>query len=273
MAQEVDVEVNGPTSKQVENEGHVEIDEVDCVHSEEIFRSLDGSDSERECNGPENVFQERNLKKDGFKFVLGMIFRSAYEFKWAVKYHEAMRRKDVKFIKNEGRRVRVCCRQSDICNWTIFGSRSNPRCPFQIKTYNPEHTCGDQDENKTINSGFLAKLYKDDFRVNMDWGRIQFQEHVKQKLHCQVSKHQAYRAKHKVRKELDGADSDQGSQEGVGSQSTFIAAQGTTTTTNVIAAQGTSTAANAVEQLLRTALQRLGRPGKILLIKKKQKKQ
>nr|GMC66248.1 Zinc knuckle family protein [Ipomoea batatas]GMD70217.1 Zinc knuckle family protein [Ipomoea batatas] len=273
MFQEVDVEVNGPTSKQVENEGHVEIDEVDCVHSEEIFRSLDGSDSERECNGPENVFQERNLKKDGFKFVLGMIFRSAAEFKWAVKYHEAMRRKDVKFIKNEGRRVRVCCRHSDICNWTIFGSRSNPRCPFQIKTYNPEHTCGDQDENKTVNSGFLAKLYKDEFRVNMDWGRIQFQEHVKQKLHCQVSKHQAYRAKHK------------GSQEGVGSQSapplhnqvphesTFIAAQGTTTATNVIAAQGTSTAANAAEQLLRTALQRLGRPGKILLIKKKQNKQ
>nr|GLL42269.1 uncharacterized protein LOC109154411 [Ipomoea trifida] len=209
MFQEVDVEVNGPTSKQVENEGHVEIDEVDCVHSEEIFRSLDDSDSARECNGPENVFQERNLKKDGFKFVLGMIFRSASEFKWAVKYHEAMRRKDVKFIKNEGRRVRVCCRHSDICNWTIFGSRSNPRCPFQIKTYNPEHTCGDQDENKTVNSGFLAKLYKDDFIVNMDWGRIQFQEHVKQKLHCQVSKHQAYRAKHKVRKELDCVDSDQ----------------------------------------------------------------
>nr|GMD97534.1 uncharacterized protein LOC109154411 [Ipomoea batatas] len=197
------------SEREVENEGHVEIDEVDCVHSEEIFRSLDGSDSERECNGPENVFQERNLKKDGFKFVLGMIFRSASEFKWAVKYHEAMRRKDVKFIKNEGRRVRVCCRHSDICNWTIFGSRSNPRCPFQIKTYNPEHTCGDQDENKTVNSGFLAKLYKDEFRVNMDWGRIQFQEHVKQKLHCQVSKHQAYRAKRKVRKELDGADSDQ----------------------------------------------------------------
>nr|GMD04390.1 uncharacterized protein LOC109174707 [Ipomoea batatas] len=115
-----------------------------------------------------------------------MIFQSASEFKWAVKYHEALRRKDVKFVKNEGRRVRACCRHNDICKWTIFGSRSNPRCPFQIKTYNPEHTCGDQDENKTVNSGFLARLYKDDFRLNMDWGRRQFQEHVKQKLHCQI---------------------------------------------------------------------------------------
>nr|GMC68828.1 uncharacterized protein LOC109154411 [Ipomoea batatas] len=191
------------------DEVDVEVDEVDCVHSEEIFRSLDDSDSERECNGGQNVFQERNLKKDGFKFVLGMIFKSASEFKWAVTYHEAMRRKDIKFVKNEGRRVRVCCRHSDVCKWTIFGSRSNPRCPFQIKTYNSEHTCGNQDENRTINSGFLAKLYKDEFRLNMEWGRRQFQEHVKQKLHCQVTKHQAYRAKQKAKKEMEGQDSDQ----------------------------------------------------------------
>nr|GLL37918.1 uncharacterized protein LOC109193258 [Ipomoea trifida] len=177
--EEVEVEVNGPTSKGVENEVEVDVNEVDCVHSEEIFRSLADSDSERDFNDSEIVFQERNLKKEGFKFVLGMIFQSASEFKWAVKYHEALRRKDVKFVKNEGRRVRACCRHNDICKWTIFGSRSNPRCPFQIKTYNPEHTCGDQDENKTVNSGFLARLYKDDFRLNMEWGRRQFQEHIR----------------------------------------------------------------------------------------------
>ncbi|XP_019199642.1 PREDICTED: uncharacterized protein LOC109193258 [Ipomoea nil] len=210
LFEEVEVEVNGPrpSSKQVNND-EVQVDEVDCVVSEDIFRSLADSDFEREVNGPETVFQERNLKKEGFKFVLGMIFKSASEFKWAVKYHEAMRRKDIKFAKNEGRRVRVYCRHSDICSWIMFASRNNPRCPFQIKTYNPEHTCGDQDENKTVNSGFLAKLYKDDFRLNMDWGRRQFQEHVKEKLHCQVTKHQAYRAKHKVRKELEGQDSEQ----------------------------------------------------------------
>nr|GMD08754.1 Zinc knuckle family protein [Ipomoea batatas] len=200
---EVDVEVNGPTLDKGD-EVDVEVDEVDCVHSEEIFRSLDDSDSERECNGGQNVFQERNLKKDGFKFVLGMIFKSASEFKWAVTYHEAMRRKDIKFVKNEGRRVRVCCRHSDVCKWTIFGSRSNPRCPFQIKTYNSEHTCGNQDENRTINSGFLAKLYKDEFRLNMEWGRRQFQEHVKQKLHCQVEGHSEGQAEVEGQSDVEG---------------------------------------------------------------------
>nr|GMD63728.1 uncharacterized protein LOC109174707 [Ipomoea batatas] len=82
-----------------------EVQEVDCELSEEVLRSLENSDaSDGELNVLENVFQESDLKKEGFKFVIGMIFKSADEFKWAVKYHEATRRKDIHFIKNEGRR-------------------------------------------------------------------------------------------------------------------------------------------------------------------------
>ncbi|XP_031111982.1 uncharacterized protein LOC116015956 [Ipomoea triloba] len=204
---------SGTSSKQVNPKTGLdcdEVQEVDCELSEEVLRSLENSDdSDGELNVLENVFQESDLKKEGFKFVIGMIFKSADEFKWAVKYHEATRRKDIHFIKNEGRRVRVICRHSSICKWTIFASRSNPGSPFAVKTYCPEHTCGDQDENKTVNSGFLAKMYKDDIKLNTEWGRTQFQEHVKAKLKCHVSKHQAYREKHKVLKQLEGDDSEQ----------------------------------------------------------------
>nr|GMC71388.1 uncharacterized protein LOC109174707 [Ipomoea batatas] len=178
----------GTSSKQgVGLEGD-EFHEIEFELSEELFRSLENSEeSDGEVNAVDNVFQQTNLNKEGFKFEIGMIFKSADEFKWAVKCHEATRRKDIYFKKNEGRRVRVVCRHNDTCNWSIFASRSNPKSPFAIKTYNPEHTCGDQDENRTVNSGFLAKLYKDDFKINTEWGRIQFQEHVKAKLKCQVA--------------------------------------------------------------------------------------
>nr|GMD99031.1 Zinc knuckle family protein [Ipomoea batatas] len=111
-----------------------------------------------------------------------MVFNSTREFKWAVEYHDALRHKDVKFKKNEARRVRVVCRHNNTCKWSIFGSKSNPNCPFTIKTYNQVHSCGNQDENKVVTSGFLAKFFKDDFRVNTDWGRGPFQEHVKAKF-------------------------------------------------------------------------------------------
>ncbi|XP_031124273.1 uncharacterized protein LOC116026987 [Ipomoea triloba] len=176
----------GTSSKQGAGLEGDEFHEVECELSEELFRSLENSEeSDGEVTAIDNVFQQTNLNKEGFKFEIGMIFKSADEFKWAVKCHEATRRKDIYFKKNEGRRVRMICRHNNTCNWSIFASRSNPRNPFAIKTYTPEHTCGDQDENRTVNSGFLAKLYKDDFKINTEWGRIQFQEHVKAKLKCQ----------------------------------------------------------------------------------------
>ncbi|XP_019179510.1 PREDICTED: uncharacterized protein LOC109174707 [Ipomoea nil] len=203
----------GASSKQVNPavglEGG-EVQEVECQLSEEVFKSLENSeDSDGGDSGVQNVFEERNLKKEGFKFEIGMIFKTSDEFKWAVKYYEATRRKDIHFKKNESSRVRVVCRHNDICNWTIFASRSNPKSPFQVKTYIPEHTCGDQDENRTVKSGFLAKMYKDEIKLNTEWGRIQFQEHVKANLKCQVSKHQAYRAKQKALKQLEGDVSEQ----------------------------------------------------------------
>nr|GMD98144.1 uncharacterized protein LOC109150412 [Ipomoea batatas] len=138
-----------------------------------------------------------------------MVFNSTREFKWAVEYHDALRHKDVKFKKNEARRVRVVCRHNNTCKWSIFGSKSNPNCPFTIKTYNQVHSCGNQDENKVVTSGFLAKFFKDDFRVNTDWGRGPFQEHVKAKFNCQLTINQAYLAKKKAMKQIDGQDSEQ----------------------------------------------------------------
>nr|GLL37740.1 uncharacterized protein LOC109193258 [Ipomoea trifida] len=269
--EEVEVEVNGPTAQRVGNETEVDLNEVDCVHSEEIFRSLDDSDDERDYNGSATVFQERNLKKEGFKFVLGMIFQSAKEFKWAVTYHEAMRRKDVKFVKNEARRVRAYCRHNDICKWTIFGSRSNPRCPFQIKTYNPEHTCGDQDDNKTVNSGFLARLYKEDFRLNMEWGRRQFQEHVQQKLHCQFEDIA-------VETQVPAFVLDEmGSQEVLGSQGSQPLHNHIPQESSYISTERTTLTPTAAEEMQRLGLssrtisviQTLARPGNLVLLKRK----
>nr|GMC78947.1 uncharacterized protein LOC109150412 [Ipomoea batatas] len=138
--------------------------EIECNMLEQILRSLCDSDFEGAVHGAINMFEERNLKEEGFKFVIGMVFNSSTEFKWAVQYHEAMRQKDVMFKKNEARRLRAICRHNKICQWSIFCSRSNLNSPFIVKTYNHVHICGNQDENKVVTSGFLAKVFKDDFR-------------------------------------------------------------------------------------------------------------
>nr|GMD40996.1 uncharacterized protein LOC109168401 [Ipomoea batatas] len=94
-----------------------EFAEVECNLSEQVLRSLCDSDSDEGVSGPVNVFEERNLKKEGFKFVTGMVFNSAREFKWAVEYHEALRHKDFKLL-------------NDYCEELM---RSNPGTTIKMK--------------------------------------------------------------------------------------------------------------------------------------------
>ncbi|XP_019150079.1 PREDICTED: uncharacterized protein LOC109146863 [Ipomoea nil] len=114
----IDTTINCKTTSEFVMVGPEDMIENDCVQSEEILRSL-GSESEGEVSKHVVTFQEKDFHKEGFKFQEGMIFNSSAEFKWAVKCHQAMRRKDIKFVKNEGRRVSVKCREKNF-KWTIY---------------------------------------------------------------------------------------------------------------------------------------------------------
>ncbi|KAG5630087.1 hypothetical protein H5410_001804 [Solanum commersonii] len=46
------------------------------------------------------------------------------------------------------------------------GQFSNQDQPFKIMAIGPNHSCGNQRNNKTIGSEFLAKKYEEEFRIN-----------------------------------------------------------------------------------------------------------
>ncbi|KAK4342854.1 hypothetical protein RND71_038670 [Anisodus tanguticus] len=74
-------------------------------------------------------------------------------------------------------RSRATCKVSS-CKWFIFASKANPNEPFNIKTIGSDLSYGNQRDNKTIDSGFLAKKYVEEFRNNPSWGVKEFQAHV-----------------------------------------------------------------------------------------------
>nr|GMD20936.1 receptor-like protein EIX2 [Ipomoea batatas] len=186
----------------------VQLNEIDYVDSEDELRSI-SSDSDVEGCNSSLVFSESKFNLEDFKFQEGMVFKDNKEFKWAVERYEALRKKDVYFVmNNEPRRVRAKCRNAN-CDWVIFGSKSNENCPFSIKTYMPNHSCGEQHDNQLIKSGFLAKYFKDEFKLNEEWGRVQFQKHVKKKFRCNISKFQSFRAKQKAKLLVTGSQHQQ----------------------------------------------------------------
>nr|GMD42148.1 Zinc knuckle family protein [Ipomoea batatas] len=126
-----DTAINCKVTSEFVMVGHEDITENDCVQSEEVLRSL-GSESEGEVSKHVATFQEKDLHKEGFKFQ-GMIFNSSAEFKWAVKCHQAMRRKDIKFVKNEENKTRKMKKVGEVKRCRVCGQRGHNKttCKFQ----------------------------------------------------------------------------------------------------------------------------------------------
>ncbi|KAH0669912.1 hypothetical protein KY285_024055 [Solanum tuberosum] len=182
--------------------------EDDCATSDEELMSLYG-DSDDENLKRSIVFNPtRDLEDPKFKFALNMIFSNSKEFKWAVEVQAVLQKKDIKFKKNESTRSRATCKVSN-CKWFIFASKANQDEPFKIKTIGPDHSCGNQRDNKTIDSGFLAKKYVEEFRINPSWGVKEFQTHVMRAHNCTITRKQAYMAKKKALDLITGTKEEQ----------------------------------------------------------------
>ncbi|KAL3358882.1 hypothetical protein AABB24_015792 [Solanum stoloniferum] len=182
--------------------------EKDCIISDDELMSLHG-DSDDDNPKRSIIFNPgKDLEDPTFEFLINMIFSNSKEFKWDVEVHAVMKKKDIKFLKNETQRSRAICKVPN-CKWFIFASKANQDEPFQIKTIGPDHEYGNQRDNKTIDSGFLAKKYIEDFRINPSWGVKEFQAHIMRTHKCTLSRYQSYRAKKKATKLITGTKEEQ----------------------------------------------------------------
>ena len=90
--------------------------------------------------GPKfSKYRPKDMNND-FKFKLGMEFCSLKDFKRAPMKHNVLNGKEVKFVKNDQKRVRAICKK--ICDFLIIGSKVGGRQMFRVKTFVGCHNCG-----------------------------------------------------------------------------------------------------------------------------------
>ncbi|KAK6790945.1 hypothetical protein RDI58_010026 [Solanum bulbocastanum] len=81
---------------------------------------------------------------------------------------------------------------------------------FQIKTYDPTHTCKEwHHENRTITSSFIARKYLKEIGSNRNGSLADFRDRVSVDLRAKVTLSQVKRAKRKAISLLDGDFKDQ----------------------------------------------------------------
>ncbi|KAH7839283.1 hypothetical protein Vadar_002200 [Vaccinium darrowii] len=90
--------------------GPYETDNEDYTDSDDGFGSLDEADGEDDQLGRKSCVFKSIKGREEPVFCEGMIFRNRAQLAGAISQHSIMQGKDIRFIKNETRRVRAKCK-------------------------------------------------------------------------------------------------------------------------------------------------------------------
>jgi len=96
-----------------------------------------------------------------FKFRLEMKLCSMKDFKHALMEHSVLNGKEIKFVKNDDKRVRVVCKNK--CGFLIMVSKVGGSQTFRVKTLVGSHRCGRVMFNKNANKDWVAQVLLDKF--------------------------------------------------------------------------------------------------------------
>jgi hypothetical protein len=124
----------------------------------------------------------------------GMKFGDVYQFREAVREYNLKKGKDLSFVKNEKDKVIIVCKDEH-CNYKVYGFKVRDEMTFQIKTYNPNHTCTKAYKNSQLTSRWIAKRYMETFRHDIQKPTFALQQQIKGKWNVDISRMQVYMAR------------------------------------------------------------------------------
>ncbi|XP_014506267.1 uncharacterized protein LOC106766018 [Vigna radiata var. radiata] len=128
----------------------------------------------------------------GFNFRLGMEFKSLKDFKSALQEHSVLNGKEVKFVKNGSKRVRVVCKKG--CGFLIMASKVGSSQTFRVKTL-VGHNYGRTFGSKSASVEWIAQVLVDRFVNVAGMTVIQIIDEIKKSYSVGITYWKAGRAK------------------------------------------------------------------------------
>uniref|UniRef100_A0A2N9G9T6 SWIM-type domain-containing protein n=1 Tax=Fagus sylvatica TaxID=28930 RepID=A0A2N9G9T6_FAGSY len=126
-------------------------------NSDELITPLATSDEDNVPKGPKPKSVEFDvIDMSSPMLENGMKFADVYQFREAVREYNLKIGKDLSFVKNDKDKVIIVCKDEH-CNYRVYGSQVRDEMTFQIKTYNPNHTCTRAYKNSAMNSKWISK--------------------------------------------------------------------------------------------------------------------
>lgn len=181
-------------------EGPSSIPYVDEPDFDDFSIPINSSDDEKQEEFPE--FNE-DTDMEHPDFEVGTMFSSGKVFRAALREHAIRNGTDFVFLKNEGNRVTVKCKND--CGWRLHASFFQDTTAFQIKSLkNHPCSCPRQYKVKHANSSWISRKYTDRLMDDPNWKISAMRKAVKRDWMMNVSDSQVYRAKRRALEAIEG---------------------------------------------------------------------
>ncbi|XP_012852596.1 PREDICTED: uncharacterized protein LOC105972205 [Erythranthe guttata] len=204
-------EVDYETDENEESNGE-ETDDSDSTFSDgfedsdfeyDDVLSLSKRHSSAKAKSSKYQIYKDDADESDFEFEVGLCFKTATDFREAVRKYSNKQGMPISFKKNCSDKVQAIC----ACGWVIYASFiSKIDNTFQVKSIKREHTCSRDPSSKHCTSIFLAKKYQHHLRSNPEWPAGSMQEIMQMENHTSLSIWKMYRAKKHATKLNQGTE-------------------------------------------------------------------
>ena len=163
---------------------------VDSSDEDESFEEQSGD----EVIGKEDQFERFDRKAEVPVFALGMKFSGKKDFKDAIIKYDLATRRVIKFIKDEGDRVRAIC-DWPLCPWVCLLKKTCMADSWLVTSLTDEHKCPQRRDNKLVTATRIADRFESLIRANPAWSLQHLQATVQREMFANVSISKCKRAK------------------------------------------------------------------------------
>ncbi|KAH6837531.1 hypothetical protein C2S53_008504 [Perilla frutescens var. hirtella] len=108
-----------------------------------------------------NMFDEVDAYNPSYE--LNQVFSYKTIFREIVHSHAIQTRRNIKIVKNDGRRVYAKCLGLN-CEWRINLLKIEKEESWQVREYHFKHKCCESMNNSNVKSNWIAKRFEEEFR-------------------------------------------------------------------------------------------------------------
>lgn len=139
---------------------------------------------------------------------LGMEFSNLSSFKHAVKEYTINCGRPIKWVKNDGDRVRAKCQEQE-CKWEIYCAESKGRGSYQVKTFNDKHICCRTNRLPQADKKWLVQKLEVKLRDQPKITHVEVFDFVKKEFKVIIDRSMIFRALKEARELVEGSEREQ----------------------------------------------------------------